>query len=401
MRAHALSPQRAAPRWRGLRRADPGALVFLRGCDADAGLRELAGDAANALREYQLVSRRFKRDDVAPRALVRCARIRFEKLRDYRGARQDLLDLLNLWPEYGKSAEVNLILGRTCLEAGLLDRALQVFGRLYHLNLTADSQRKACLGAGESLYRKGDFQEAARWLTRYVKLTGRSGREDLARAYLLLGRSEAALGQADRAAAAFQNAVAWYSTDRQRAAAALGLAEAHLDRKDHLSAVGVLDSMDSKRLRPKELQEYLLLMARTYREMGLGARAQMILAEGNKLAVIDDPEVRGAILVELARCYAETGNLAEARKWLLEAVARLKPGKLASEAGLQLADVCLKLRNAEQAVAVARELAGARNPAGVRQRATEILVAAYAMQQNYEAAADALSAVAKDKGALR
>ncbi|MDJ0864515.1 MAG: HNH endonuclease signature motif containing protein [Myxococcota bacterium] len=41
MRARALSPRRAAPAWRGLRRAHPGALVFLRGRDADARLLEL------------------------------------------------------------------------------------------------------------------------------------------------------------------------------------------------------------------------------------------------------------------------------------------------------------------------------------------------------------------------
>ena len=41
MRARALSSPRTAPRWRGLRRADPGSLVFLRGRDADGRLREL------------------------------------------------------------------------------------------------------------------------------------------------------------------------------------------------------------------------------------------------------------------------------------------------------------------------------------------------------------------------
>lgn len=397
-----LLAREAESMWRGFFLRAPNDARVAVGRFALAGLGELSGNVANALREYQLVSRRFKREDVAPRALVRCARIRYEKLRDYRGARQDLLDLLNIWPEYGKSAEVSLILGRTCLEAGLLDEALKVFCRLYHLNLTAASRKQACLGAGDCFQRKGDFKEASRWLVRYIGLAGRSNNEELAQAYLLLGRSQAALGETAQAAVAFQRALARFPTARQYVAAALGLTRACLDRKDYLSAAGALERLRQRHLRPREMQEYLLLTARALREMGLPGKAQLMLADGAKRAAITDPQIRAEILVELARCCLDSGDLAEARKWLLEAVARLKPGNRAWEARLELADVCLRLGSAAEAVAVARVLSQARCPAWVRQRATEILVAGYVMQQNFQGAAGVLSGVAMTpKGAAR
>ena len=369
-----------------------------------AGLSELAGDPAGAMQGYQVISRRHRNSAVAPEALVRCARIRMEKLRDYRGARTDLYDLMNLWPEYDRSAEVNVLLGRVAMKAGLLEEAIKTFKRLYHMNLSAESRQEACLGAGDCYRLSKDYQKAAVWMARYINLakTKKGRNEDTARAYLVLGRAEAMSDRPDEALRAFRLALGWGPTGGQYVSAVLGVGRAWLAKETPVSALSALKALKDRKLEPGERRDSLLLAARAYRQMHLPEKAQMILAEGARRPDLADKQIRGQILVELSRCCVDTGDLKDARKWLLEALPRLEAGKANWEATIELAEICLKLGNPKQGVSLARELMKSPCDKAIRQRAMDILVRGHVSQQDYQGAVDAMEASqAKKKQGVR
>ncbi|MHC4556815.1 MAG: hypothetical protein ACYS80_05865, partial [Planctomycetota bacterium] len=97
------------------------------------------------------------------------------------------------------------------------------------------------------------------------------------------------------------------------------------------------------------------------------------------------------ISFELARCYIAKGNLEPARSSLSEILSVVEPGLLAQRTALELADVCLKLDRSSQTISVCLQLLDSDLPAEIKQKALNMLAAAYNQQKNYDKAALALS----------
>ncbi len=363
-----------------------------------AAIHENLDDELSALREYQVIANRFRKDEIAPMALLRCATIRMNMM-DYQGARSDLLDLFDMYPHFRSSDQVHLKLAQATMQAGLLNDAIEIFSKLYHLNLSRESQMQACLGAGKCLWQKKMYQEARTWFTRYLGLSEQEiNNSDTATVHQYLARCHAALGDMSLAVESYRRALACEPPEAQRVEIVIELGHIHLLNHEFVQAIGILDNLDTDKLSERNRYEIALLTAQVYQEMGLANKAAAILRLALESDSISDTDMQASLAVQLANCYADVHEYTRARNLLAELLPSLKPGPLMYIAKCNLAKACLDSGESSQAITVAKDLINSKCPGNIRDKAREILGAAYTMEQEYEKAAMAFSGIADHKG---
>ncbi|MHC4715788.1 MAG: tetratricopeptide repeat protein, partial [Planctomycetota bacterium] len=357
---------------------------------ASALLGECGGDDLSALREYRLIARRYPRDtEVAPWALLRGARLRIE-LQDHRGARADLKDLLDMYPDFPAIEEAHVSLGHATMRAGRLDEALDLFQKLYYFDLSTRSQARACLGAGRCLFALDRYEDACKWLGRYVSLSRNRVGQEMADAYMLIGRCLARLGNLSEAASAFRHVLSLKPSRSQRVDALLALAKTQTRRSHFGRAIATLDKVDQETLSASQHAVATLAKVRTFRAMGLPERGLGLLRRAG--TSVKDPAARIEMAMEAARCHADTGDLAAAGKILAEMLPRDDLGPAArQEASIELARICLAEGKPAQSVAICQNLLTPAPPEDVRRRVLAILAQAYEQQRDHQRAAMALS----------
>jgi tetratricopeptide (TPR) repeat protein len=362
-------------------------------------LYERAGDTGNAVTEYQVIAQRYPRNRLAPLARLRTATLRLD-LRDYMGARQELLDLLNRYPDCSASDEVYLRLGQADMEGGRLDEAIQTFRKLYFLDLSLTSRAGAALGAAKCCFNKGQYDEANTWLARRIELGQVPGDDHLSEAYAYLAKTEAARGHLAQAIDAYKRALAVPAPAKdegdvgRRIEMLLDLARVLIQQEDFVPALAVLESFSPRDATPRQAEELLLVKAEVLRSMHLPQRAIALLKRG--LASPSSPETAGRMTLEMARCLAETDGPEATRQMLTDALPKMEAGPTACQASLALAEACLKLGRGNQAAAVCRELLKLNCSPDVRRRTQAILGAAYACEKDYQRAALALTGKTPD-----
>lgn len=360
-----------------------------------AGICDAAGDVPAAIREYRLVAGRYATiEPVAAEALLRCANLKLG-LRDFAGARQDLIDLLDSYPRFERADRVYLSLAAASYSGGYYQEALNSYIKLYYLNLSPQSQADACLGAGRCYTRLSQPADAAQWLGRYIKLAKSPPADELAGAYLLLGQAQRSLDDARGAIISLDAAMAAKPSMPVYVEAGLELARLHVAAGRYSLAVGLLNRLYNLDITHQQATECLLMTSQCYRSMGLGEKSAMMLRR--QMEQVKPAELRGAIGVELARCLVQTEDLAAAEAALTEAIGRLPAGESAWSAMCDLGEVCMQSGKHAQAAAVAEDVLKAKCSDPLRQRASGLLSAALAAQQQYDKAA----AVAARGGATR
>ena len=359
---------------------------------------------AEALRVYQQVSNNYEETRVAPLALLRSAAIR-QSLLDYQGARRDLLRLIDLYPEAGLFGQAYLNLGIVTRQAskdpaggkgqpGLLADAEAVFTRLYYLNVSLDTRKRACLELAECLYEQAKYAEAAKWTTVFLGHVEVGDTKGLCRGYLMLGKCSEANKDLDAAADAFYHVLGIGASGKQRVETLLLLVPVQIARKRYVGAIGALDRLGRETLDMAQKAEYLISLSESYRGMGLPDRASAIL--DRQKDSISDPVLLDRILLELARCQIQMGKYVSARKLMSGALKSMDTHSADRESiwqvQVELADVSLKLGETGSAIAAAEPVAAEKKclPA-LRRRARQILGAAYVRRGMYDKAAEALT----------
>ena len=210
-------------------------------------------------------------------------------------------------------------------------------------------------------------------------------------ACFLLGKSYLAQGLNQQACDAFQSALggpAGQLTNEEYVEAVSALVETQIQQEQFIEALVLLESIRSRQLSSKESIEILLLKSKVLRAIGLVDEAIAVL--GDKAQYILNSQVKVRISFELAKCYITKRNLGLARKNLVEILVLVEPGPLAHEIALELADVCLKLGQSPQTISICLQLLDLGPSAKIKQKALNILAAAYNRQKNYDRAALAL-----------
>ena len=380
--------------WRRLFLRNPQGECAAEGHFAIALLQECSGEIVEAINEYRLIARRFRRSRVAPLALLRNASLLIQ-LRDYTGARAELTSLLNRYPDCEQSAQAYAALAEATMQAGQSAEAFGLFKKLYFLNLSASSRRLACFRAAKCLYQQRHYREAITWLDRYIILPAKPGQEDMAEAYLLRGQACAAVGVGPQAIQAFRLAIAGRLAPNRKTDALLGLARAYWKTGEVAKAMAALKMAGGGNRTPEQEYRVLSLTAELYRGIGLPEMGAKFLRV--ELDSISDPHMRAVLRVELARCYRQAQRMSAAYEELTEALPALPAGRRSQEAACDLAEVSLATGRPKQAITVAGQVVGSSADAAQRQRAQKILVAAYLARGRYDTAAMALAAATKAK----
>jgi tetratricopeptide (TPR) repeat protein len=358
---------------------------------AMALLQELAGDGASAMAEYQVIAREYPLNSLAPLARQRAATIRID-LRDYTGAREALLDLLNHYPDCQASDEVYLRLGQATMEAGGLDEAAATFKKLFFLDLSPASKAGAALGAAKCYFRKGQYDDAAAWLAHRIEIQRSPVTDgDLAETYGLLARTEAARHRLPEAVQAYKHALTFMPRDDRQVEMLLELVKILVRQEDFVAAHGILERLRPQTVSPAQADEILLAKADVLYAMGLSDQTVSLLK--SRLPSASSPDVSARMTILLAQAMADGGDVDGARARLGDLAARLEPGPLAHRATIVLAQICMRCGRNAQAIALCRDLLLLKSSCAeeVRRSARDILGRAYRLEKDYERAVAVLS----------
>jgi tetratricopeptide (TPR) repeat protein len=347
---------------------------------------------AEAIAEFKLVANRFSSGSaaasLAPYALFHSSKLK-TRLRDHQGAREDLTQLIEQYPNAEIYGQASLRLADSTLEAGLKADAARLYQRVYNVALSNEPKAASALGAARCFYDIQAYDDAVKWLSNYIRLAGESGSGDLYSAYYLLGQSYAATRQYPQACNAFQAALKAQSSREQYVETITALVKAHIEQEQFVEALASLDSVGTAALSEEQSIEMLLLKCRIFRTMGLVDTASLSLRD--RVEYISDVQLNARISFELAQCHIAEGDLERARSRLSEVLSVAKPGDLAQAAAIELARVCLKLGRSAQSISVCLHLLEADVPPQVKQQTLKTLAAAYSQQKEYDKAALALS----------
>jgi len=356
-------------------------------------LHEHGGQTASAMAEFNLLAQQYTSSPLAPRAQLRSAGMRIG-LRDYAGAREQLLDLLNRHPNFPDSDLVYLRLGQATLQTGLHEKAVATFRKLYYWELSRPSQAGAAFGAGKGYHLLGEPQDAVKWFTRYRAIAGGTDDADRAEAEHLLARNLLALGEAERAESALRRALALDPSELLRADATLALADTLADREAFAEALALLHRVAAEGAPADRIDQAVLAEARLLQNMGLWHRAIHRLKDRRPQAASTRSAV--AMEIEIARCSVALDRPEDARRLLETASAHLEPGPLARRVSAELAEVYLVLGRVQEAASMARSVLAEATAPPVRRRALRTLGRAYLARRDYDRAAIAFAGKVPD-----
>jgi tetratricopeptide (TPR) repeat protein len=347
-------------------------------------LQEQKNQVTDAIAEYKLVANRYPQNSLAPFALLHTGKLRAD-LRNYTEAGDDLKQLIEQYPDSQVTGQACLHLADATMKAKSYDEAAKLYSKVYHLNLSLESQTASALGAARCFYERKDYENTLKWLNRYIALANDPTNSNLYSVYLMLGKTNLALGKLPQACKAFQKALAGNLAIEKYVESTLVLAETQVQQGNLVDALNELQAVNPGQLSQKEFTEISLLKSKAFRLMGLPDNA--IATLGEKTEYIADSQLKARVSLELARCYIAKGDLELARRSLAETLALAEPGPLAQEIVIELADVCLKLGQKSQAISLCSGLLESTPSPEIKQKALNILATIYKQQKDYDKAA--------------
>ncbi|MHC4511520.1 MAG: tetratricopeptide repeat protein, partial [Planctomycetota bacterium] len=114
-------------------------------------LHSQVGLPTEAIAEFKLVANRFSQVSLAPYALLHSSKLK-TNLRDHHGAREDLRQLIEQYPDTNIYGHAYLRLADATMEAGLKAEAARLYQRVYNFGLSAESKTASALGAAGCFY---------------------------------------------------------------------------------------------------------------------------------------------------------------------------------------------------------------------------------------------------------
>ncbi len=309
-------------------------------------LQETLGESVAALGEYKLMASQYAFNPLTPYALLNSSRIK-TGMQDYTGARDDLTELIVQYPQCKLIDRASLELAHATARTGRYDQALLMFRKVYNLDLNKESRRDAAYGAADCYERLNQPAEAKNWYIQAIRLTPDLSDHRIYTAYLNLGRVLIALNDYDQAAVALRQAFQGPLTTEEFVETVLQLTEAQTRQERYVPALNLLENIPDDKLTQDQSCRVLIARTTILREIDLADTALSLLHR--KLEFVNEPQLRGRLIVEIAKCNIETGELARAQKNLSDALVLLTPGPHARQASLLLIDITRQLAQYDQA----------------------------------------------------
>ncbi len=351
-------------------------------------LQTLTDQKNDAIAEYKLVANRFSQISLAPYALLKSSVLKTE-IHDYQGAREDLKQLIEQYPDTKIYKDAYLRLADATKQAGLYSEAAQLYCRVYNFDLSDDSKVEASLGAANCFYQDKAYEDAEIWFNRYINMAGDKKSDELYSAYFLLGKTYLALEKYEQASGAFQFAINEQSSRDQYVEAIKSLVQSYIQKQDFLKALDALENTRSVSLSQQQFVEMLIQRSTIYRKLGLLDTAIDLLK--NQADFVTEKQLNAEISLELANCYLASDNLEMARNYLSEVMRVAEPGEMMQNAAKKMAQVCLELGYSDQAVSVCRQLMDLNITGALKSDVTAILAQALNQEKKYNEAAKILA----------
>ena len=365
-------------------------------------LQEQKGQTSEAISEYKLVANRYAKTSLAPAALLHSSRLK-TGLRDYQGASRDLKQLIEQYPENELIGQAYLNLAETTMKAGMYDQACSQYRKAYALAPSTEFKAIAALGAGKCFYQQKEYEPTLKWLTIYLETVDaqqftakKSARPELQNnhelytAYLLLGKTHLALGNLQQAGEVLERTVKKANARDDYAEAIATLAEAQIKQHDFITALKTIENIRPWSFSQEQTTRFLLLKSEIMRESGLVEQASALLAD--RIQYLTDAKLKAYVTLEMARCEIASNHLDLARSYLTDAISSIDPGPDAQTASLELAEVCLKLKDYRQTTSICKQLLNSSPSEQIKQKASKLLATAYSSQKDYDKAVMALLA---------
>ena len=343
---------------------------------------------AESTAEYKLLANQFPQSPLSPFALLQSSKLKIT-IHDYFGARQDLKQLIEQYPDAEIAGRAYLSLADVSMKAEIYDEAIRIYRKVYHIEASLESKTDAALGAAECFYEKKNYQSAAKWLIRYINLAKANPTKQLYTAYLLLGKTNLALQKPEIACNILQFALAGQLNEEKYVETIGALIKGYMQQQNPIKALNVLENVNQEKLSQKNSIEILLLKSEILRSMGLVEKA--VAAIGNRAEYISEPRLKTKIRLELTKCHIAKNQLSLALENLNEIRTFVKAGPMANEIAAELADVSFKLGRDAQTISVCSQLLDANPSEKIKQKALDLLAAVYNRQKKYDRAALALS----------
>lgn len=350
-------------------------------------LYEHDGRPLEAIAEYGLLLRIPGQIELAPYALWRSSLLRAQH-GDLLGAMGDLAQLTEQYPQSIQASMALCSLAELTMRSGRYDDASRIAIKVYHSEHSQQRQRWAAFIAGRCLYITGQYQQAIRWLSRYMELGPDVQDPNRSEVLTYLGRSYRAIGQLDMAAASLEGALLATRDPAAYMDVLEGLVQVYMDNSEFVRAMAVLSGEHPVGLSGKDRSRVAFMKARVLGAMGLVEQATEGLEELYRQAA--DPNQRQAICRELGRFYVILGQWDKASRSLSEALMIGNPGPAAHQIRVELAYVMLNLGRLDQAIGLCRQALDLDMPADLHKKARDILYASYVKKGQYDQAANAL-----------
>jgi len=344
-------------------------------------------ELAEAIAEYKIVANRHPDSELAPYALYNCSRLR-TTLRDEAGAREDLLQLVELYRQCPIYSPACLRLAESYRKAALYQQAAKLYRRIFNFSSSRNLQAQAALGASKCYYQRQQYEAAAEWLGRYLQMKRNSRHGPDGSAYLLLGKIFLGQNRAAEACEALRRALANQLDNDEYLEALAALVKVAIKRQEYIIALEALENVPLWRLSPEESMEVFILESKVLQQMGLLDKATALLRDKAKHVL--DPLLRARIDFELSQCYIAAGNYLQAQQKLSQLLTTLEPGALSRQVTLSLARVWLELDRPEQAISLCSSVLDQNVPQDIQRQARRLLARAYSQRNDYNRATLAL-----------
>jgi len=342
---------------------------------------------AAALSEFKLVSSRYARTNLAPYALLYSSYVK-EELHDAAGVQDDLKLLVEQYPDVPIVTEAFLRLAQTVAQLGKNEEAAKIYRKVFYLNLSEESRATSALNAGRCFFNTKEYDSAELWLTQYLQLMKGRKAEEVDTAYFILGKSLLALDKTKMACLAFQNALQGNLGKGDYLETMAKLVQGYMQQQDLMEAIDALENADNAELAPSDMLELNLLKSTALRHAGFVDRAIELLE--NTKSSVASPTLNARLSLELSLNLIDKGDLTQAQDELSRTLVKVESGPLAHQIALTLAQVCLDLKQEDQAVSVCQSVLQLEPAPSLSIEVSELLAKAYTNQQNYEKAAQVL-----------
>ena len=351
----------------------------------------IADESATALGSYKLISTRHSDSEIAPYALLNASKVK-SKLKDYRGAREDLNELLIRYPNCKIVDQAMLHLAETTMNSGLFADAREMYERVCRMNISTEALHDASYGLGRCAYEMQDYPTAAEWLSKALRMTTNTDDYRLGPACFMLGRTFIEMGEFDQACGAFRAALGGTLANSEYAEIILQLADAEARQENYLQALNILESIPEERLNQEDSCLILMAKSKVYRAINLPDTAISILRR--RIEFIAEAHLRAKLTLELSHCYMLNGDLEIARKEMNDAMYDLPIGHDTQLGGYILAQIAYRMDDQQKAERLClQNLQTDIQDDTLREQVYELLGMIYTEQKDYSKAALAYAGV--------